>query len=183
MRKKAQIMDGEEIRRALMRIAHEILEKNHGTERLGIIGVRSRGDVLAYRVVDNIEAIEGTKIPMGIMDTTLYRDDVDLFEQTVVVNRTDIPFDVNGLRIVLVDDVLYTGRTTRAAMDALMDFGRPASIQLAVLVDRGHRELPIAADYVGKNIPTASREVVRVNLDEEPDGDCVLLFEKEEDEQ
>ncbi len=182
MREKAQIMNGEEIRRALMRIAHEILERNHGTDHLAIVGVRNRGDVLAHRIVDNIERIEGAQIPIGIMDTTLYRDDVDLFKQTVVVNHTDIPFDVNGMRIVLVDDVLYTGRTTRAAMDALMDFGRPAAIQLAVLVDRGHRELPIAADYVGKNIPTSKREVVRVHLGEAEEENYVILLEKEERE-
>jgi pyrimidine operon attenuation protein/uracil phosphoribosyltransferase len=158
------VLDAEAIRRAIVRIAHEVLERNKGTEDLALIGVRSRGVHLADRLVREIRSIEGVELPRGIVDITLYRDDLSHSSQWPEVKGTEIPFDVDGRRIVLVDDVLYTGRTVRAAMDALMDFGRPQSIQLAVLVDRGHRELPIRADYVGKNIPTARTEEVRVKL-------------------
>lgn len=164
MREKVQLMDAEGIRRALMRISHEILERNQGIEDLVFVGIKNRGDNLAQRIAQNLEKIEGVNIPVGAMDITLYRDDVNLFDGKVVINKTDIPFEITGKRVILVDDVLYHGRSVRAAMDALMDFGRPASIQLAVLIDRGHRELPIAADYVGKTIPTSRKEWVRVEL-------------------
>lgn len=177
-REKTQIMTADEMRRALTRIAHEICERNKGVERLAIIGIRSRGDVLGARIAEIIERIEGIRPPVGAMDITLYRDDLNLFERKVSVNRTDIPFSLDGMRVVLVDDVLYTGRSVRAALDALMDFGRPASIQLAVLIDRGHRELPIAADYVGKNIPTSRREMVAVYVAEEDGQDRVVICEE-----
>ena len=178
MREKAQVMTSEDIRRALMRISHEILERNHQEiADLAIIGIKSRGDHLAQRIGQHLEKIEGIKVPVGAVDVFLYRDDVDLHRQGVQVNRTDIPFDVTGKRVILVDEVLYTGRTIRAAMDAIIDFGRPAAIQLAVLIDRGHRELPIAADYVGKNLPTSRKEIVRVQLIEEDGIDCAMIYE------
>ena len=180
MREKAQVMTSEDIRRALMRISHEILERNHQeVADLAIIGIKSRGDHLAQRIGQHLEKIEGIKVPVGAVDVFLYRDDVDLHRQGVQVNRTDIPFDVTGKRVILVDEVLYTGRTIRAAMDAIIDFGRPAAIQLAVLIDRGHRELPIAADYVGKNLPTSRKEIVRVQLIEEDGIDCAMIYEED----
>jgi pyrimidine operon attenuation protein/uracil phosphoribosyltransferase len=160
------VMDAERIARALTRIAHEILERNHGTADLGLIGVRSRGVPLARRIAATIREETGQDVPVGILDITLYRD--DLMRTAVgpqpLVRKTDIPFSLDNWTVVIVDDVLYTGRTTRAALDALIDFGRPRAIQLAVLVDRGHRELPIKADYVGKNVPTARTESVQVRL-------------------
>jgi pyrimidine operon attenuation protein/uracil phosphoribosyltransferase len=169
-------MDALAIQRALTRIAHEILERNKGTEELALVGIRSRGVYLAERLRKNIKEIEGgTALPFGVVDITLYRDDLDRGVQNPVVKGTDIPFGVDGRRILLVDDVLFTGRTVRAAMDALVDFGRPQSIQLAVLVDRGHRELPIRADYVGKNLPTSRREQVQVRLSEADGADEVLI--------
>jgi len=180
MREKAQVMTSEDIRRALIRISHEILERNHQeVADLAIIGIKSRGDHLAQRIGQHLEKIEGIKVPVGAVDVFLYRDDVDLHRQGVQVNRTDIPFDVTGKRVILVDEVLYTGRTIRAAMDAIIDFGRPAAIQLAVLIDRGHRELPIAADYVGKNLPTSRKEIVRVQLIEEDGIDCAMIYEED----
>lgn len=178
MREKAQVMDAAEIRRALIRISHEILEKNRGVEDLLLIGIKSRGDYLANRIAKNIEKSENAKISVGVIDPTLYRDDLDLFEKEPITNKTDIPFEVTDKRVILVDEVLYTGRTTRAAMDALMDFGRPAKIQLAVLIDRGHRELPIAADYVGKDIPTSRKEIIQVHLIEEHGVDKATICEK-----
>ena len=174
---KAQIMTEEEMRRALTRIAHEVCEQNMGTDQLGLIGVRSRGDVLARRIADEVESIENTRPLVGDMDITLYRDDLNLFERDVRVNKTDIPFSIDDMRIVLVDDVLYTGRSVRAALDALTDFGRSQCVQLAVLIDRGHRELPIAANYVGKNIPTSHRETVAVSLTEVDGEDQVVIYE------
>ncbi len=171
-----QVMDAVGIHRALVRIAHEILEHNKGTEYLALVGIRSRGVYLAQRIRKAVDEIEtGASIPFGVVDITLYRDDLDRGLQTPVVHGTDIPFAVEGKRILLVDDVLFTGRTIRAAMDALVDFGRPQSIQLAVLVDRGHRELPIRADYVGKNIPTSRREQVQVRLAESDGVDEVVI--------
>lgn len=161
---KATIMDEEAIRRALRRIAHEIVERNRGTEDLALIGIMRRGVPLARRIAACIEEFEGVAIPIGVLDITLYRDDLTTLAVQPVVHATEIPFSIDNKKIVLVDDVLYTGRTIRAAMDALMDLGRPRAIQLAVLVDRGHRELPIRADYVGKNVPTSSREIVSVLL-------------------
>ncbi|MGH7858437.1 MAG: bifunctional pyr operon transcriptional regulator/uracil phosphoribosyltransferase PyrR, partial [Candidatus Binatia bacterium] len=162
-------MDADSLRRAITRIAHEILERNKGTAGLALVGIRSRGVHIADRIAAAVRSIEGAEVPRGIVDITLYRDDLNRGEQTPHVRATEIPFSMEGKNIVLVDDVLYTGRTIRAAMDALMDFGRPGSIQLAVLVDRGHRELPIRADYVGKNLPTSRQQEVAVKL-REPDG-------------
>lgn len=175
-KKRATILTAEDMNRALTRIAHEILEKNKGGANLALIGVRKRGVFLARRIAERIAAIEGAAPPQGVLDITLYRDDVGR-QLKPPMYSTEIPFDINGKDIILVDDVLYTGRTTRAAMDAIMDFGRPGSIQLAVMIDRGHRELPIRADYVGKNIPTAGREEVRVRLHEEDGVDEVLVGE------
>ena len=175
----SKIMDKENIQRALMRIAHEILEKNRGTENLCIVGIRTRGAVLAGRVNDCIKKIEGNTVPVGILDITLYRDDLTMIDTQPVVRETLIKFDITGKRVVLVDDVLFTGRTIRSALDALIDFGRPANIQLAVLVDRGHRELPIRADYVGKNIPTSIDQDVQVILKETDNkDDQVVLGER-----
>ena len=175
-----QVMDAVAIQRALVRIAHEILERNHTTADLALVGVRSRGVHLAERIRQAIHDIDGgARVPFGVVDITLYRDDLDRGLQNPAVKGTDIPFSVDGRRIVLVDDVLFTGRTVRAAMDALVDFGRPRAIQLAVLVDRGHRELPIKADFVGKNIPTAPRQQVQVRLAEVDGEDEVLLEERE----
>ncbi len=170
------VMDAVAIQRALTRIAHEILERNKGTDALALIGVRSRGEHLASRLRQAIAEIEGGQsVPFGVVDITLYRDDLDRGLEFPVVKDTDIPFSVEGKRILLVDDVLYTGRTVRAAMDALIDFGRPQSVQLAVLIDRGHRELPIRADYVGKNLPTSRREQVQVRLAEADGVDEVVI--------
>ena len=170
------VMDQVAIQRALVRIAHEILERNKGTADLALVGIRSRGIHIARRIQRALSDIEGnTAIPCGVVDITLYRDDLDRGLQNPVVQGTDIPFPVGGKRILLVDDVLFTGRTIRAAMDALVDFGRPQSIQLAVLVDRGHRELPIRADYVGKNLPTSRREQVQVRLAEADGVDEVVI--------
>jgi pyrimidine operon attenuation protein / uracil phosphoribosyltransferase len=171
------LMDADRIGRTLTRIAHEIVERNKGVEDLALIGVRTRGVPIARRLAQALRGITGTDIPTGALDITLYRD--DLMRQVVgpqpLVRRTEIPFSIDNRRILLVDDVLYTGRTTRAALDALIDFGRPKGIQLIVLVDRGHRELPIKADYVGKSVPTAPAESVQVHLQETDGVDEVLL--------
>lgn len=161
---KTTVMDAQGIQRALTRIAHEIIEKNRGTKGLIVVGIRKRGVPLAERLVDLIGGIEGEKPPMGILDITLYRDDLSHISYQPIIQETQIEEDITDKTIVLVDDVLYTGRTIRAALDALIDLGRPKKIQLAVLIDRGHRELPIRADYVGKNVPTAAREAVEVKL-------------------
>ena len=182
MREKAQVMNAEEIRRALVRIAHEILERNHQHfENMVLVGIKSRGDILAYRISNNLEQIENVSIPVGAIDVTLYRDDINLHETQIQVSSTEIPFEVTGKWVILVDEVLYTGRTTRAAMDAIMDFGRPEAIQLAALVDRGHRELPISADYIGKNVPTSRKEFVRVQLVEEHGIDLAMICEPDSD--
>jgi pyrimidine operon attenuation protein/uracil phosphoribosyltransferase len=169
------IMDASDVARALTRIAHEILERNKGTKDLALVGIRTGGVYLAHRLAARLQAIEQVRIPIGELDITLYRDDLALRKDYPVVRTTKVPFHVSGLKIVLVDDVLFTGRTVRAAMDGLMDLGRPAEIQLAVLVDRGHRQLPIKATYVGKNIPTAIDEVVQVLLEEEGHEDRVVI--------
>nr|WP_092068065.1 bifunctional pyr operon transcriptional regulator/uracil phosphoribosyltransferase PyrR [Dendrosporobacter quercicolus]NSL46922.1 bifunctional pyr operon transcriptional regulator/uracil phosphoribosyltransferase PyrR [Dendrosporobacter quercicolus DSM 1736]SDL69431.1 pyrimidine operon attenuation protein / uracil phosphoribosyltransferase [Dendrosporobacter quercicolus] len=161
---KTTIMDAQAIKRAFTRIAHEIIEKNKGVKDIILVGIRTRGVPLAENLAREIEQIEGISLPVGILDITLYRDDLSTLSYQPIVHQTEIPVDVNGKKVVLVDDVLYTGRTVRAALDALMDIGRPKAIQLAVLVDRGHRELPVRADYVGKNVPTSSKEVVSVQL-------------------
>lgn len=168
-------MGPSEIRRALRRIIHEIIEKNKGTTGLVFIGIKRRGDFVARRIADMVKKDEGKRIPLGALDITLYRDDLQLVSETPIIESTDITFDLSKKRIVLVDDVLYTGRTIRAAMEEIFNFGRPHSIQLAVLVDRGHRELPIQADYVGKKVPTARNEIVDVLLEEVDGEDCVLL--------
>jgi pyrimidine operon attenuation protein/uracil phosphoribosyltransferase len=159
-----QIMTADEIRRATVRLSHEIVEKQAGVDGLVLVGIQRRGVPLARRIAAAIEENERVAIPVGALDITFYRDDLSLVAQQPVVKGTDLPFDLNGLTVILVDDVLYTGRTIRAAMDALVDFGRPQIIRLAVLVDRGHRELPIRADHVGKNVPTSREESVRVHL-------------------
>ena len=164
---KAKIADAEGIRRMLTRIAHEIVERNKGPKEIVLVGIRRRGVPLARRLAEQIKEIEGTHVPLGILDITLYRDDLQMVAHQPVVRTTEIPVDIDGKIVVLVDDVLYTGRTVRSALNALIDFGRPAAIQLAVLIDRGHRELPIRADFVGKNVPTSGREVIAVCLLEE----------------
>jgi pyrimidine operon attenuation protein/uracil phosphoribosyltransferase len=175
IRTKARVMDADDLRRAITRIAHEILERNSGTDNLGIIGIQTRGAHLARRIAEAIGSIEGTGVPVGVLDITLYRDDLQTIAEQPVVNESDIPFDVQGRTIVLVDDVLYTGRTVRAALDEIIDFGRPKSVHLAVIVDRGHRELPIRADYVGKNVPTSANEIVAVRMMEKDGADEVLI--------
>jgi len=177
---KARLMEEDDIKRALRRIAHEILERNRGAEGLVLVGIRTRGVPLAERIASHIKSIEGVEVPLGSLDITLYRDDIHRLEQPVV-RETSLPGSLEGKKVVMVDDVLYTGRSVRAAMDALMDFGRPARIQLAVLVDRGHRELPIRADYVGKNIPTSREEIVRVCLKETDGEDAVYLGTEREE--
>jgi len=174
------VMDAQAIERALTRVAHEVLEHNKGTAALALIGIRSRGVHLAQRLQAKIRDIEHADVPTGIMDITLYRDDLSRSRQRPEVRGTQISFAVDDLRVLLVDDVLYTGRTVRAALDALTDFGRPRSVELAVLVDRGHRELPIRADYVGKNLPTATNESVHVRLAESDGNDEVVIARAEE---
>ena len=165
---KSIVMDANGIERSLTRIAHEILEKNKGASNIAIVGIVTRGDLLAKKLVEKIEEIEGVRVPLGRLDISFYRDDFATYVSPEVLS-TDIMFDIDGLDVVLVDDVLYTGRTIRAALDALMDIGRPETVQLAVLVDRGHRQLPIRADFVGKNVPSSKNESVRLFL-EETDG-------------
>ncbi len=179
MPSQSKILDKEAIERILTRIAHEILERNKGAKDLAIVGVRNRGIFLAERLARLIENIDGSKIPLGILDITLYRDDLSTINNQAVVQKTEIDFDVADKTIILVDDVLYTGRTIRAALDALIDLGRPRCIQLAVLVDRGHRELPIRPDYIGKNMPTSKDEIVEVHLDEADGIDEVIITQKE----
>ncbi len=172
--KKTSIMDADGIRRALIRIAHEITEKNRGVENVALVGIRTRGVPLAARIAEEIRKIENAEVPVGSLDITLYRDDLTTMGYNPVIHGTEINFDITGKHIVLVDDVLYTGRTIRAALDAIIDMGRPNSIQLAVLIDRGHRELPIRADYAGKNVPTSRRETIEVALQEEGKEDEVI---------
>jgi pyrimidine operon attenuation protein / uracil phosphoribosyltransferase len=176
---KAVVMDHTAVDRALTRIAHELLEANKGPEGLALVGIVTRGAVLAQRLADRIRDIEHAEVPVGTLDISFYRDDLAT-RLNPEVHRTDLPFDLDGRCVVLVDDVLFTGRTIRAAMDALMDYGRPSCIQLAVLVDRGHRELPIRADYVGKNVPTSGRERVRVRVSEIDGEDAAVIYEDEE---
>ncbi|HEB74170.1 MAG TPA: bifunctional pyr operon transcriptional regulator/uracil phosphoribosyltransferase PyrR [Candidatus Desulfofervidus auxilii] len=175
MQEKAVVMGENEIGRTLVRIAHEIVEKNKGVADLVLIGIRTRGVFLAKRLAQEIFKIEKEEIPVGTLDITLYRDDLSLVARQPLVLKTEIPFDVSQKKIVLIDDVLYTGRTIRAAMDAIVDLGRPQVIQLAVLIDRGHRELPIRADFIGKNIPTSKKEIVKVNLKEMDEEDKVRI--------
>jgi len=172
---KAQLMTKEEMDRALMRMAHQIIERNSGCSNVVFIGIQRRGIPLAKQLAGNVMAIEKTKTPVGILDITLYRDDLSELDDKPMINETEIDFPINGKVVVLVDDVIYTGRTARAALDAISNIGRAASIQLAVLVDRGHRELPIRADYVGKNVPTSKSEIVSVQVDEYDGQTCVNL--------
>ena len=174
---KAQIMDEKAIGRAITRISHEIIEKNKGIENVVLIGIKTRGVPVATRIANKIEAIEGQRVDAGEMDITLYRDDLSKKQIDPVVNSTKIDFDITDKTVILVDDVLYTGRPVRSALDALMDIGRPKAIQLAVLVDRGHRELPIRADYVGKNVPTSRNEIISVKLMECDKEDSVSIEE------
>ena len=173
-----RLLDPGEMRRALTRIAHEVLERNKGAGRVVLVGIAARGDDLARRLAAEIQRIEGVNVPVGALDITFYRDDIGLRAEAPEVHETRIDFDITGTTVVLVDDVLFTGRTIRAAMDALVDFGRPQAIQLAVLVDRGHRELPIRADYVGKNVPTRKDEEVQVRLAETDGEDAVVVGER-----
>jgi pyrimidine operon attenuation protein/uracil phosphoribosyltransferase len=175
----AKLMDEVDMGRALLRLSHEIVEKNKEIKDLALIGIHRRGISLSQRISKLIEEITGERIPTGSLDITLYRDDLSRIAYQPIVRNTDVPFPIDDKKIILVDDVLYTGRTIRAAIDALLDFGRPKRIELAVLVDRGHRELPIRADYVGKNIPTSSEEMVEVRVKELDGRDEVLLLKKD----
>ena len=170
------IFNEKDISRAVTRIAHEILEKNKGADKLALVGIRTRGATLAQRLAKKINEIESTSVSLGILDITLYRDDLGTSKQSPEVKKTDISFSLEGKEIVLIDDVLYTGRTIRAAIDALIDFGRPATVQLGVLIDRGHRELPIRPDYIGKNLPTSKSNQVQVHLKEDDGVDEVILI-------
>jgi len=177
VREKAEIVDGEGLRRAITRIAHEIIERNGGAGEIVLVGIRRRGVPIARRIAAKIQEFEGVEVPVGALDITLYRDDLQTIAHQPVVGPTDVPVDVDGKVVVLVDDVLFTGRTVRAALDELIDLGRPRAIQLAVIVDRGHREIPIRADFVGKNVPTSSREVIMVKLQEIDGHDGVSIGE------
>lgn len=173
-----KILDSDQIRRSVIRISHEILERNRGAKNIAIVGVRTRGEHLARRIFLEIQRLEKIEVPYGVVDITLYRDDLSHNAEQPLVRGTDLPFNVDRVNIILVDDVLYTGRTVRAALDAIIDFGRPLSVQLAVLCDRGHRELPIRADYVGKSIPTSKQETVEVLLAECDGEDGVYMVDK-----
>lgn len=179
---KSKLVDNESLDRILTRISHEILEKNKGSKNLVLIGMRTRGEFLAKRVHQKIKEIDKAEIPLGVLDVTLYRDDFRMRLKQPEVSVSDITFDVNDRDIILIDDVLYTGRTVRSALNALMDLGRPASIQLCILVDRGHRELPIRADFVGKNIPTSQNEEVKVKMKEIDEEDAIYMIEIEQNE-
>jgi pyrimidine operon attenuation protein/uracil phosphoribosyltransferase len=166
MHVKAQLMSEEDVKRTLIRLAHQIIEQNQGINNIVLLGIRTRGLPLANRLAENIATIEGVKVPVGELDITMYRDDLSKIAIDPVVNNTNVPFDINGKTVILVDDVIFTGRTARAALDALVSLGRPGKIQLCVLIDRGHSELPIKANYVGKNIPTSLNEVIAVHVEE-----------------
>jgi pyrimidine operon attenuation protein/uracil phosphoribosyltransferase len=174
---KAMLMDASQMNRALSRIAHEIIERNKGVEHVALVGIRRRGVPLAHRLADRLREFEGKEVPVGILDITLYRDDLTELSSVPVIHKSEVNFKLPGKVVILVDDVLYTGRTVRAALDALLDIGRPNAIQLAVLVDRGHRELPIRADFVGKNVPTSRKEVVEVHMSEVDGEDFVALYD------
>ncbi len=177
MREEVTVMDARQIDRSLSRIAHEIIERNQGADQLVLVGIRSRGVPLAETLADKIEAFEGVRLPTGSVDITLYRDDLSQIAPNPVVQATELPFELENNVVVLVDDVLFTGRTIRAALDALIAYGRPRAIQLAVLIDRGHREFPIRADFVGKNVPTSLREVIKVQCKDIDGNDSVIMFE------
>jgi len=178
MYEKSMLMDETAVQRALTRIAHEIVEKNKGLKDLVLIGIQRRGVPMAHRIAKILEQIEGEMPEVGVLDITFYRDDLSKLSSHPVVNGTDIPFNINDKTIILIDDVLYTGRTVRAAIEAVFDMGRPASIQLAIMIDRGHRQLPFRADYVGKNIPTSNTESIHVELVEVDGRDRVVLFDE-----
>lgn len=178
--KKNVIMDAAAMRRAITRISHEIIERNKGVENIVLVGIRTRGVPLAERLAASIERIEGVKVPVGMLDITLYRDDLSTLAYNPIVHGTEMDIDLNGKVVVLVDDVLYTGRTIRSALDAVMDMGRPRAIQLAVMIDRGHRELPIRADFAGKNVPTSHKEAVAVCLAEQDGTDEVVIGDIED---
>ena len=178
MQKKTQLMDEAQIRRTLTRMAHEIIERDKGAGDVVLVGIRRRGEPIARMLADAIARVEGTMVPVGTVDITFYRDDLTNISRDPMLNRTDLPFSIEGKTVVLVDDVLYTGRTARSALDALMDVGRARRIQLAVLIDRGHRELPIRADFAGKNVPTAVSEFVRVNIRGIDDETSVWLCDR-----
>jgi pyrimidine operon attenuation protein/uracil phosphoribosyltransferase len=180
VKEKSKVLDSETIGRSLMRMAHEIIEKNKGVDNTCLVGIRTRGVHLANRLAENIKKIEGKDILIGTLDITLYRDDLTMIALQPVVHKTEVDFDISDKNIILIDDVLYSGRTIRAALDALIDLGRPKTIQLAVLIDRGHRELPIKPDYVGKNLPTAKEETVQVRLAEIDGEDEVVILEQDE---
>ncbi|NMA17105.1 MAG: bifunctional pyr operon transcriptional regulator/uracil phosphoribosyltransferase PyrR [Erysipelotrichia bacterium] len=175
---KAKIMNSEDMNRTLIRLAHQIIEKNDGVDDLCLIGIKTRGVPLAKRIASNIERFENKKVDVGILDITLYRDDLSKINIDPIINKTDVPFPIEGKTVVLVDDVIYTGRTARAALDALVKLGRPAKIQLCELIDRGHSELPIKANFVGKNIPTAKSEVVSVLVKEIDGEDSVVIKDR-----
>ncbi|HNQ39384.1 MAG TPA: bifunctional pyr operon transcriptional regulator/uracil phosphoribosyltransferase PyrR [Candidatus Cloacimonas sp.] len=175
MQVKSQIMDKDQMERSLQRMAHEIIEQNRGLEKIRLVGIRSRGVPLAERLSSYLKLISNQEVPVGILDITLYRDDLSTISHQPVIKGSAVDFDIEDAVVVLVDDVLYTGRTVRAAIEALMDFGRPKQIQLAVLIDRGHRELPIKADYVGKNVPTSKEEIIKVSLEEIDGEDSVKI--------
>ena len=180
LKEKAEIVDADGLRRIVTRIAHEIVERNKGVDELVLVGIRRRGVPIANRIAQKIKEFEGRSPAEGSLDITLYRDDLSTVASHPVVGSTEIPVDINGKVAVLIDDVLYTGRTVRAAMDALIDFGRPRAIQLAVVIDRGHRELPIRADYVGKNVPTSKREIIGVRVHDIDGEECVVIKEMED---
>jgi len=181
IKNEKRVMDADDMSRTLKRMAYEILDRNKGSKDLVIVGLRTRGEHLARRIADIIGSIENVEMPIGILDVTMYRDDFRIALKQPSVKVTTIPFDIEGITVVLVDDVFYTGRTVRSALDALMDFGRPGRVRLAVLVDRGHRELPLKADFIGKNIPTAQDEEIRVRMVEEDGVDEVTLVTIEKD--
>ena len=178
MKLKAVILDENTMSRAIVRIAHQIIERNETIDNICIVGIKTRGVSLANKLAKAIEAIEGKSVDTGVLDITLYRDDITPAENDPVLNHTDIKFDINNKKVILADDVIYTGRTVRSAMDALIAIGRPAAIQLAVMVDRGHRELPIRPDFVGKNVPTSQNEIIKVNFKEFDEKNNVELYEK-----
>lgn len=179
LKEKAIIMKKDDFKRTLMRLAHEIIEKNNGIKNLMLLGIRRRGVPLAERLAEFIETIEGVKPPVGELDITLYRDDLSMISPQPLVHKTIIPGTVNEAKIVIVDDVIYTGRTARAALEAIFDLGRPSKVQLAVIIDRGHRELPIKPDFVGKNVPTSSKEVIEVRVTDIDGEDSVFIMEKQ----
>ena len=181
MKLRSNLMNREEMKRAVKRMAHQIAERNEGCNDVVLLGIRRRGVPLAEMLAKNIADIEGIEVPVGILDITLYRDDLTELQSEPVLNETDVRFDITGKNVVLVDDVLFTGRTARAALDATSKLGRAATIQLAVLIDRGHRELPIRADYVGKNVPTSKNEIISVQLDQYDDQMCVNLYTAKEE--